>query len=345
MAAKLNVLGLSEAAEWDDIVRSFASWDIYYLSAYVKAFQLHGDGEPLLFYGEGDGVRGILVVMERDVADDPRFADKLPKGVTFDFATPYGYGGWLLEGEGDPAPLYEAYRRWCGEHGIVSEFVRFSLFSNSMDSYYGDVVPRTQNVVRALDRPMDEMRMDFEHKVRKNLRRAEQSGLQFIADPKGDRLADFLRIYYGTMERTGAERRFYFGEAFFRQLEQLRDGCMFFHAALDGQIVSTELVLLGSKAMYSYLGGTEEAFYAYRANDFLKCRIIEWGLEHGVSYFVLGGGYGADDGIFRYKKSFAPNGVRQFYIGQTVFDEAACQKLISLRGELPESRFFPAYRA
>ena len=341
----MTVYTIEQAEAWDALVRGFSNYDVYYLSGYVKAFRLHGDGEPLLFYGEADGVRGINVVMKRDIAADPHFAGNLPADTYFDFATPYGYGGWLLEGDGDPAPIFETYREWCKEHGIVSEFVRFSLFSSSRERYYGEVIPRTNNVVRTLDRPMDEMLMDFEHKVRKNLKKAEASGLEIRIDTAGDDLTDFLRIYRATMDRNHAENEYYFSEEFYRQINTMNGHFAYFHVLYQGMVISTELVLMGTDTMYSYLGGTDEEYFAHRPNDFLKYHIIRWGFEHGYRQFVLGGGYGADDGIFRYKKSFAPEGIVRFYTGQAVFDSTAYDALCALRTDLPDSGFFPRYRA
>ena len=127
----MEIFNIEQAEVWDALVRTFSNYDVYYLSGYVKAFQLHGDGEPLLFYGEADGVRGINVVMKRDIAADPHFAGNLPADTYFDFATPYGYGGWLLEGEGNPASIFDEYERWCRKHGIVSEFVRYHPVLNN----------------------------------------------------------------------------------------------------------------------------------------------------------------------------------------------------------------------
>ena len=79
---------IEQSEEWDKVVRSFKSYDVYYLSGYVKAFQLHGDGEPLLFYYEDENIRGINVVMKRDIADDEFFADKISRDKFFDFITP-----------------------------------------------------------------------------------------------------------------------------------------------------------------------------------------------------------------------------------------------------------------
>ena len=75
----LTVYGLVDSVRWDQIIRAFLDYDVYWLSGYVKAFQLHGDGEPMLFYYEDDAVRGVNVVMKRDVAKDPHFAGKLPE--------------------------------------------------------------------------------------------------------------------------------------------------------------------------------------------------------------------------------------------------------------------------
>ena len=53
----LSVITLDDYEKWDNIVRTFDKYDVYYLSGYVKAFKLHGDGEPLLFYYEDDSIK------------------------------------------------------------------------------------------------------------------------------------------------------------------------------------------------------------------------------------------------------------------------------------------------
>ena len=124
---------------------------------------------------------------------------------------------------------------------------------------------------------------------------------------------DFLRIYYGTMERSNAEKKFYFKKQFFETL-MLSDNAVMLHVRFNDKIISTELVIFGAENCYSYLGGTESEFFYTRANDFLKFEIIKWAKEKGLKNFVLGGGYGSDDGIFQYKMNLAPHGIRDFYI-------------------------------
>ena len=116
----LTVFTLEQSKEWDTVVRSFKDYDVYWLSGYVRAFQIHGDGQPLLFYYDGSGVRGINVTMKRDVAKDAHLRGKLEEGQCYDFATPYGYGGWIIEGN-DPGQLFQTYETWLQQNGIVSE--------------------------------------------------------------------------------------------------------------------------------------------------------------------------------------------------------------------------------
>ncbi len=341
----LKIYQLSDGEQWNTVVRSFEKYDVYYLKEYVEAFSIRGDGEPLLFCYEDEDLRAIHVVMKRDIAADERFKDKIQADTFYDVVTPYGYGGWLFQGLGLAEKAYEAYILWCKQNNIISEFVRFSLFSNSRESYYGDVIPRMNNVVCDLNCSMNDMLMRFEHKVRKNYKKAQRAGLQIEIDTVGDKLNDFLDIYYSTMDRNNAEKGYYFTETFFKTINKMRGNFTYFHVLYEGKIIASELVIIGSENMYSYLGGTYNEYFDMRPNDFLKCEIIKWGIEQGYRRFVLGGGYGSDDGIFRYKKGFAPEGIVQFYTGQMIFSETEYKKLVNVREENLNPNFFPQYRA
>ena len=72
----IQLFGLS-SDNWDDVVRGFANFDVYYLSGYARAFAAHGDGEPLLFLYEDANLRAMNVVMKRDVSRIQLLADKI----------------------------------------------------------------------------------------------------------------------------------------------------------------------------------------------------------------------------------------------------------------------------
>jgi CelD/BcsL family acetyltransferase involved in cellulose biosynthesis len=110
------------------------------------------------------------------------------------------------------------------------------------------------------------------------------------------------------------------------------------------RVVSSELALVSATSAYSFLGGTREDAFALRPNDLLKVELIRWAKAAGRQRFVLGGGFEADDGIFRYKRSFAPHGLVPFEIGTRVLRPDVYDELTRRAGGPREPGFFPAYR-
>ena len=86
-------------------------------------------------------MRAINVIIKRDLADYPPFVGKIEKNTLFDTTTPYGYGGWLIEGENYSA-LQAAYEDFCQKEHIICEFVRFHpLLENwrGLDELYTEI--------------------------------------------------------------------------------------------------------------------------------------------------------------------------------------------------------------
>ena len=343
----ITEISINEQDKWDEVVRSFPDYDIFYLSGYSKAFMKEApkNGTPILLLYEDGEDRAINVVLRRDIAKDDKLAGKIEEGQYFDLITPYGYGGFwgtITDWE----ELDRTYTQYCIDNHYVCEFVRFELFSNYHEHYSGEVETRTHNVVRSLEMPVDEIWMDFKQKVRKNVKRANKNNLGIIVESTGEHMEDFLRIYYSTMDRSDAEDEYYFSRQFYEDLNEMKDNVMYFHVVSEGRIISTELVIYGAENCYSYLGGTDRDYFDLRPNEFLKFEVIKWAKEKGLKNFVLGGGYGADDGIFQYKLCLAPHGVYDFYIGRKIFDRDAYDELVGLRaGDVLNERYFPLYRS
>ena len=108
-------------------------------------------------------------MMRRDISDIPHFSELIPAKTYYDLSSPYGYGGFIFEGE-DPKRVYHAFDEYCIEQGYISDFVRFNLFGGALKHYSGVIVQRGSNVVRSLDESLSEIEADFDRKVRKNLK-------------------------------------------------------------------------------------------------------------------------------------------------------------------------------
>lgn len=344
----INVYTLENDKLWDDIVRTISGYDVFYLSSYSRAFEHQGAGKPLLIEYINKNEKAINVVFRRDVALDSHFVNRLKEGQYFDLSTPYGYGGFIGNIT-NTFNLIDEWNKYCIDKRYICEFVRFNLFSNYINYYDGEIQTKSHNVIRNLNMPIENMWMDFKQKVRKNVKRSNLYNLQVILDSDGKYLEDFLKIYYATMKRSNAEEEYYFPRNFFDTLNQMKDNVMYFHVFYENKIISTELVLYGCNNAYSFLGGTDNNYFDLRPNDFLKYEIIKWAKEKNLKNFVLGGGYGYDDGIFQYKSCFAPKGIVDFYIGKKIFNLRVYNELCKLRGIAPQnnlksSSFFPEYR-
>ncbi|MGM0577359.1 MAG: GNAT family N-acetyltransferase [Myxococcota bacterium] len=347
----LDAADESQRAAWTAAWEAFPDREVQAHPAYVERFTR--DVDHVLAASWEDPCGAVLYpVVARPVRAEDWAADDDPR---WDLVTPYGYGGPYRRGAPDPVAFWDAFDAWAADAGIVSQFARLSLFPDQLVPFRGEVVDVMPNVVRRLDLPPGDLWMDYAHKVRKNVKKARRSDLSVEVDEEGARLGAFLDIYYGTMDRRSAARGFYFDEGFFRAIvRELPGQFAFFHVWDDARIVSTELVLVSARHLYSFLGGTVRDAFRKRPNDLLKHAVVRWGMERGREAFVLGGGYGGEDGIFRYKKAFAPNGVVSFRAGRRVHDEEACEALLERRRAReaacgrtfePAPGFFPAYRA
>ncbi|MCM1060384.1 MAG: GNAT family N-acetyltransferase [Eubacterium sp.] len=339
------VYTLEQFEQWDSIVRSFKDYDVFYLSGYSRAFMNENpsNGKPMLLSYENASDKAINVVFCRDISFDKNFVGKIKENTYFDLITPYGYGGfWGNVTDWDS--LNDCYEQYCVDNNYICEFVRFELFTDYYSHYRGIAETRTHNVVRNLDMSLEDMWTDFKPKVRKNVKKANSHNLEIIIEPTEKHLDDFLKIYYSTMERSEAKSEYYFSKQFYRDINKLKDNIMYFYAVFEGKIVSAELVLYGAENCYSYLGGTYKEYFDVRPNDYLKYEIIKWAKEKGLKNFVLGGGYGSDDGIYQYKLSLAPHGTVDFYIGKKIFNMEKYNELVNLRSDIKEKGFFPRYR-
>lgn len=271
-----------------------------------------------------------------------------------DATTPYGYGGPVRWGQVDGGAFFAELLEWFRDHSIVSAFTRLSLFpewaATPPQPWTTKVV--AQNVIRSLDLEPEDLWRDYAHKVRKNVKRARSHELRCTADETGAHLGAFLDVYESTMKRREARDSYFFDRAFFETIAGLTGSFVFFHVWQNDTLISTELVLRSRSALYSYLGGTRAEAFNLRPNDLLKHEVCTWGGENGLRAFVLGGGYTRDDGIFKYKKAFAPNGVVDFSTSSVLALPDDVARLVSMRRAAdtlgtwePREDFFPPYRA
>ena len=336
---------MSQSADWDATVRSFSEYDVYYLSGYVKAFQLHGDGEPHLLYYEDNDLRAIYVFMKRNTA----------VGGWYDSITPYGYGGVLFEGnasEENLSTFWQAYTAKMQEEGIVDNFVRYHpVLSNAVPmKQISTVIDLGKTVAFDLSSP-DVIWQNIISKNRNMIRKAEKNRIEIRHGKDLELFKDFKRIYNATMEKDHAEEYYFFGDEFYESIHRdLHDNYEMFYAVMDGQIIAMSIMLFANKQMHYHLSGSMIKYRNLAPSNLLLYKAALWGCEQGFKTFHLGGGVGSgEDNLYKFKAAFNRNSDYQFSIGKEIFDQKKYDELVAERAGRDEtfdkeSKFFPLYR-
>lgn len=350
----LSIITLDESDKWDSIVKSFSNYDVYYLSGYTKAFKLHGDGEPKLIYYHDEEIRAINVVMIRDIAMDKKFNDELETGSLFDIITPYGYGGFVIEGapsDSNLRKLNEEYSDYCRAENIISEFVRFHpvLQNSKINSEIYEVIDLGKTITMDLI-SKEQIWNDLSSKNRNVIRKARKSGVEIYWGRNPELIDAFIPLYNSTMNKDDATDYYYFDNEFYKSvLEDFRYNSLIFYALYGQKIISMSMILFGNENMHYHLSASDREHQSLAATNLLLYEAACWGFENGYKSFHLGGGLGSkEDSLFKFKKAFNKNSKTYFSIGKKIFDQEKYDVLKNIRekesNKTSRDGFFPSYR-
>ena len=342
----IQIFNMNQAKEWDELVHSFANYDVYYLSGYVKAFQIHGDGEPQLFYYNENGLRGIYVYMKRKTAIE---------GV-YDSITPYGYGGFLLEGdesEENIKSLWKPYVEKMKSENIVDNFVRYHpVLANAIPmKVCSDVIDLGKTVSMDLSSE-DVIWKNIHSKNRNMIRKAEKNGIVIKHGQGLELFDDFIKIYNATMDKDNAEPYYYFKPKFYKSIhEDLKDNYEMFWAEYEGKIIAMSIMIFANGRLNYHLSGSDLQYRNLAPSNLLLYKAAMWGMEKGMKTFHLGGGVGSgEDNLYKFKIAFNRFSDCQFSIAKHIFDNEKYDELVAERASCDaefdkESKFFPLYRS
>lgn len=341
----------TERSAWLQMWQRWPDREVWAHPEYVSTFGR--PGERAICVAMEDLCGGVLFpLLLRSLEDQPwtRNGD-----CHYDLSSPYGFGGPFSWGTPDVTTFWGGFDQWMHTNKIVSLFTRLPLFEDQTIPFIGEMITKGPSVVIPLEGGEAAILKNYERAVRAVLRHSKRNGVSVVVDPHGDRLDEFLEVYYSTMERRSASPTYFFPrEIFTALLERLSSHILLFHALHEDRVVSTELQLISQAHTYAFLGGTTERGLSLKANTALRHATNVWGSENGKRYMVFGGSHRENDGLFSYKKRFAPKSLKMFRVGTRVVNPTKYIQLIEQRqawvGEqgqqwTPIEGFFPAYRS
>lgn len=342
----ITILGIKQYAAWDNIVKSFPFHDVYYLSGYIMAFQIHGDGEPQLLFYEHDDLKAIYVYVKRKTVIEGYY----------DSVTPYGYGGVLFEGNISNENLHKFWKSYLDtmhSEGIVDNFVRYHpvLANAGPMKQISNVIDLGKTIAVDLDSP-NTIWENFTSKNRNMIRKAEKNGIEIRHGKDLSLFADFKHIYNGTMDRDKANAYYYFEDEFYQSIHRdLYNNYEMFYAVLDNQIIAMSIMIYANRQMHYHLSGSLAEYRHLAPTNMLLYKAALWGHEQGFKTFHLGGGVGSgEDNLYKFKAAFNRKSNYTFSIGKEIFNQQKYDELVAERMKRDEdlninSSYFPLYRA
>lgn len=303
------------------------------MSMYI--LQLHGDGVPCLIYHEKDGGRLCYVMMQEDLADIASLTNCIKKNEYFDWTTPYGYGGPLTEGSISPVwmlDFMEELTYWCRKHQIVSQFFRFHPLLQNQKVLEGisDIIYLKKTVYIDTE-DKETIFKNMTPNNRNMVRKALKNEIEIVTD-HGERIEDFIKIYMATMKKNGAKDYYYFEREYFDSI--IRDMCsnlVFFYAMYQGLPISASIFFYNDKYMHYHLSGTLPEYRKLAAANLLLSKAADWAADHGIKRFHLGGGVEIEDSLLTFKRHFNRNGLLNYCIGRTIFNQDDYNYLVELK--------------
>lgn len=350
----LNLQNKNDIDKYNNIYKIINISDPYLLYDYIRFFS-KGINDLVSFYYHCE-TSNVHILLPGYLTNIKLYNASTPY---YHFTTPYGYTGPLFQQnivDNEIINFWKEINYWYNNNNVISEFVRFNLFENSKN--YDSIIHNTMLNVKGRIIDEETQWKSFDSKVRKNVNRAKREGLEFqifyLNIPEIE-IEKFYNIYIQTMVRTKASKSFFYQLIdFISFIKSNPTNTALCNVYFNNEVISSEMILISDNTIFSFLGGTNEQYFHKRPNDLLKYELINWARIHRKEFYVLGGGYGYEDGIFNYKKSFFPNDIVEYKTGRKIVNSKKYYELIEINNKLRIDRglkplllndntFFPLY--
>jgi len=292
--------------------------DIYFTEKYGKLYE-NGKNIAECFIFQDEGKLFLLPYLKSKV--------KLIKAEYYDFETPYGYGGPIVN-TNDKNFITESFNLFykvARENKIIAGFIRFHpllnnrRFVNEKCKIIFDRETIALNLALTKKRIWEEQ---IQPRHRNAIRKAEKSGLIFVVDEELDHLDDFIRLYTKTMNFLNAYEYYYFKKDYYRIMKKtLKGNCFLGLIYLKKEIISAAIFFRYGIYGHYHLSGWLREYSSNCPNNFLLYKVALYLKKGGIKVFHLGGGTDnrKDNPLYRFKKGFS-KGKYDFYIGKVVFN-------------------------
>lgn len=335
--------------QWDEWVHRCDVRDAYHFSAYASQMNDKPGSYCNLLVYESD--RGLVV---HPLVFQPCRNKAAPHEGFYDVFSSYGYGGPAWSAKNGDLDLLKQFwkeeKKFLLEKNVISRFVRINPLVNQYHAADPEVYRRQDVIIIDLLKygTTNALRMSTNH--RRKLKLAAKSGLSysFAHAPSDADIATFVEMYNTTMIRLSADERYMFT---FEKIKEMFAGLpekkiWLGMAKLETKPTAIFLFLRDEDKFHYHLGSSNELGRACGGNHGLMHHAALFAKELDCEKMLLGGGFGGNEGLFRFKKGFGgaeiPYYTKHSIINETVFFALYNQKGMSEQQAIQQD-YFPPY--
>ena len=283
----------------------------YQLPGYVVLEADRAKGEAVALVAEEGAKRIVLPLILRHL---PKVLRALHPDVR-DAISPYGYSGFAMTDAAlsDQAWTQEAVTGMLQRldmGNVCSVFVRMQCaLPQPIEalSKLGATVLHGETVWVDLEKDQQTIRGELRQNHRRVRKKLEAAGFECIVDGNWDRLDDFIRIYYETMEHVHAEKSYFFGREYFEGLRRVLGQRASLYCVLhDNEMIAGGIFCESNGTVQYHLGGTAAKARHQSPAVLMFCKVIEECQAGGYRILHLGGGVKAqNDSLLHFKAGFS----------------------------------------
>lgn len=335
--------------EWFDALEDVSPYHSpKYLDVIAGNLEYESERPELFIYGSRDEFV-YYPYIRRDLDELPFASAALADPATYsDLVSSWYYGGPILSpnaSESLATDFTEAFRQYCADANIVSEFVRFDPNRRNHETFeeLGPEFNR-KTVYVNLTKPKETIWDEFEKRNRNAIRQAQESDLVVEPTTDPDDYEAFYEIYSNAMEAKDATTHYRFEFSFFEEVFETGDLSTLVVARYDGDVVGGTAVVQNGRIAHDYLRASNPDYWDLRVNNLLCYEILMEMRRQGLERFDFQGGR---PGVFKFKKGFSTEGRGEFYIAKRTHLPEVYEQLVTAaadHGVDTDSGYFPEYR-
>lgn len=343
---QVEAVTASQPDRWMEILEEIGVYDFYHLPAYHRLAEIRGGGQAIMPVFRNGGHSMAFPLLVRDIT----FPGVASEGY-HDAACVPGLTGPLVSNseltEDIRHGLMQQFQDYLQQNRILSVYSRlhFMLDQEAFLTGYGEIHGEGVEVTVDLTVPPEERFRIYREVNRTDIRRLRNMGFTF-EETGPECLEEFMGLYYATMDRVGANQRYYFERSYFEYLvNELGDSVKFF-VCKHGEVTACAVLnLVCNGHIHCYLYGDAIEYHKSNLSKLLYDETINWGHRAGYQVLHLGGG---KESLIHFKMGFGSSkhlsSTWRYVTDRAVYDDH-CRSAFELAGKTPEDAYFPEYRS